>query len=98
MRVDHNECNNEIQHIFIPIAFGLLFSWFSLHGLALWEIWENAFSYLSRLSLSWRENDSWRESASRDSKPRNAYYLLTWAWLASNLVTLRQGENPSCYL
>ena len=91
MRVDHNECNNEIQPILIPIASSPAIP-------SIPSPWDGCDGVAIPSCTAIPDGQPWRDGTSRDPRPRDAHYLLTWTWLAFNLVVPRQGENPSCYL
>ena len=88
--VEHNECNNEIQPILIPIVSSP-----AIPSIPSWRDGCDGTAILVYAAIP--DGQPWRDGISRDSKPRDSHYLLTWTWLASNPVILRQGENPSCY-
>ena len=89
-KVDHNECNNEIQPILIPIALGPAISSISLtrdgtDGTAIW--------FPAAIS----DGQPWRDGTSRDPKPRDDHYLLTWTSIGS-LPSVRLSRKESFLL
>jgi hypothetical protein len=74
-------------HPYILIAFSL-----AIPSIPSWrEVWDGA---AIPVCTAIPDGQSWRDGTSRDSKPRGVHYLLTWTWLAFNLVVPGQGENP----
>ncbi|ENH99903.1 hypothetical protein COCC4DRAFT_207049 [Bipolaris maydis ATCC 48331] len=67
MRVDHNECNNEIQPILISIAFG--------PAIPSWR--DGCDGAAIPICTAIPDGQPWRDVTSRDSKHRDDHYLLT---------------------